>query len=457
MTLKGSLVGCVLVGLIAWSLPLMAQEVQRSPRIAALEAAVQSGDAQATAAFWAEMKRVGAPLFEPMPGSPHETLVTFLWRAEDERTTLNIAVDTPFNRDAEGKTVARLSRLKDTDVWYRTYRIESTARFPYGFLWPQGRTPHRWSSQPESNGIASGDPVPIIDGTAYEYFRDPLALKSLVDVYGDSGELKIASYADAPGAPPESWLAERAKAPQGQATTRNIESRILGNTRAVTIYTPPGYSPKDRPYPFVLAFDGSSFLHTLRVPRLLDHMIDAGVIPPLVAILVDQIDIAHRSAELPPNARFGRFLVEELLPTLRKDVRLTQDPARSIIAGASYGGLAATWIARDHPDVFGAVLSQSGSFWWAPEQTTFDAVKMSPQEWVPRQFAQNKKLPLRFYLDVGTWEGDAMLSGNRHLRDVLQAKGYEVTYREFTGGHTFLNWRAGFPEGLISLIGTRHQ
>ncbi|MBL8265885.1 alpha/beta hydrolase-fold protein [Steroidobacter sp.] len=455
MSFKRSLVGFMLAWLVPLFQPLLAQEIQRSPRIAALEAAIRSGDSQATAAFWSEMKRIGTPLFEPVPGSPHETFVTFVWRAEDERAMLNIGVDTPFNRDAEGKTVARLSRLKDTDVWYRTYRIESTARFPYGFLWPQGRTPHRWSSQPESNGIASGDSVPIIDGTAYEYFRDPLALKSILDAYGDSGELKIASYADAPEAPPEPWLTARAGASRGQVTTRNFESRILGNTRTITIYTPPGYSPNGKAYPFVLAFDGSSFLHTLEVPKLLDHMIDAGVIPPLVAILVDQIDIAHRSAELPPNERFGRFLVEELLPTLRQDLRLTKDPARSIIAGASYGGLAATWIARDHPEVFGAVLSQSGSFWWAPEQRTFDAVKMSPQEWVPRQFAQDKKLPLRFYLDVGTWEGDAMLSGNRHLRDVLQAKGYELTYREFTGGHTFLNWRASFPDGLISLMGTR--
>lgn len=456
MTVKRWMASFVVTLLAAWSHSSLAEDAVHSPRIAALEAAVQSGDAQALSQFWAEMQSTGTPLFEPAPELATETLVTFLWRAEDERTVLNIGVDTPFNRDDEGKAVARLARLKDTDVWYRTYRIEATARFPYGFLWPQGRTSHRWArdQMKESNGIASGDPVAIIDGTVYEYFRDPLAHKSILDVYGDGGELKIASYADAPAAPPEPWLADRAVAARGKTSVRQVESRILSNTRTITIYTPPGYAAKGGPYPFVLAFDGSSFVHTMQVPRLLDHMIDAGVIPPLVAIFVDQIDIAHRSRELPPNAQFGRFLVDELLPTLRKDYRLTTDPRRSIIAGASYGGLASTWIARDHPDVFGAVLSQSGSYWWAPEQTRFDAVRMSPQEWLPRQFAQGKKLPLRFYLDVGTWEGNAMLAGNRHLRDVLQAKGYEVTYKEFTGGHTFLDWRSGFPDGLISLIGT---
>jgi hypothetical protein len=47
-----------------------------------------------------------------------------------------------------------------------------------------------------------------------------------------------------------------------------------------------------------------------------------------------------------------------------------------------------------------------------------------------------------------------MLTPNRSFRDLLQARGYEVTYREFVGAH---NWRATFPEALISLIGTgRH-
>jgi enterochelin esterase-like enzyme len=34
------------------------------------------------------------------------------------------------------------------------------------------------------------------------------------------------------------------------------------------------------------------------------------------------------------------------------------------------------------------------------------------------------------------------------------AKGHDVSYREFMGPHIYLNWRATFPEGLISLMGT---
>ena len=47
-----------------------------------------------------------------------------------------------------------------------------------------------------------------------------------------------------------------------------------------------------------------------------------------------------------------------------------------------------------------------------------------------------------------------MLTPNRTFRDLLRAKGYEVSYREFTGAHTYLNWRATFPDGLLALVGT---
>jgi len=39
------------------------------------------------------------------------------------------------------------------------------------------------------------------------------------------------------------------------------------------------------------------------------------------------------------------------------------------------------------------------------------------------------------------------------LRDVLLAKGYEVHYDEFYGGHDFLSWRGSLADGLIALMG----
>jgi enterochelin esterase family protein len=38
---------------------------------------------------------------------------------------------------------------------------------------------------------------------------------------------------------------------------------------------------------------------------------------------------------------------------------------------------------------------------------------------------------------------------------VLLAKGYEVHYQQFVGGHEGLSWREAFADGLIALLGAR--
>ena len=42
---------------------------------------------------------------------------------------------------------------------------------------------------------------------------------------------------------------------------------------------------------------------------------------------------------------------------------------------------------------------------------------------------------------------------NRHLRDVLEAKGYQVTFAEYSGNHDYLPWRDSLGEGLMVVFG----
>jgi enterochelin esterase family protein len=80
-----------------------------------------------------------------------------------------------------------------------------------------------------------------------------------------------------------------------------------------------------------------------------------------------------------------------------------------------------------------------------------------------KQFVASPKLPVRFYLDAGTFEldksgkGGDILEATRHLRDVLSAKGYEVHYQQFVGGHTDLSWRGTLADGLIALLGHHYS
>ena len=80
-----------------------------------------------------------------------------------------------------------------------------------------------------------------------------------------------------------------------------------------------------------------------------------------------------------------------------------------------------------------------------------------------KQFIASSKLPLKFYIDAGSFEfdsngtGGGILETSRSMRDVLLAKGYEVHYQQFVGGHDYLSWRGTFANGLMDLIGTTNK
>lgn len=98
-----------------------------------------------------------------------------------------------------------------------------------------------------------------------------------------------------------------------------------------------------------------------------------------------------------------------------------------------------------HPEVFGNVLSQSGAYQYRPDD---------PERLI-RRFATRARLPLRFYLEAGLLEVNetpSLLHENRHLRDVLEAKGYEVIYSEFNGRHDHIDWRGSLSSGLMALL-----
>jgi enterochelin esterase-like enzyme len=228
-----------------------------------------------------------------------------------------------------------------------------------------------------------------------------------------------------------------------------LRSEILGNERRVWIYTPPGYEVSEEVYGLLLVFDGLAYIdpNLVPTPTILDNLLYEKKISPLIAVFPDSL---MRNQELACSAPFVEYLTSELLPWVRKRYHVTDKPSRTIVAGSSLGGLAAAFAGLTAPQVFGNVLSQSGAFWYnGTMKHNIDA------EWILiRRFIENPRLPLRFYLEVGLLEHtrDAdMVFCNRHMRDVLKAKRYNVTYREYMGGHHYICWRHSLADGLLAL------
>lgn len=411
-----------------------------SPRITALEQALASGDTSTLDEFWQEVTEQGTPLIESIDGDDQHTLVTFLWR--DKGDTKNVVV--VGGPAGWGDLVQnQLTRLLDSDLWYRTYQARADLR-----------TTYRLSLNDPLTQITAEDDWKTRTATFQFDPLNPHIFFFPRDEEDPEDEDLTVSVLELPDAPAQHWITPRTGVAKGQVEMHRLRSSILDNERRIWIYTPPGYTPTGEPYGLLLLFDGLAYINLVPTPTILDNLLSEGRIPPLIAILPDSLNQESRSRELPCHQPFVDFLTSELLPWVHERYHVTRDPAQSIVAGSSYGGLAAAFVGLRASEMFGNVLSQSGSFWW-----DHDPEINMEREWLIRQFVTTPRLPLRFYLEVGLLEKTTrmnMVLNNRHLRDVLEAKGYQVHYTEYNGGHDYLCWRGSLADGLIELIG-KHQ
>lgn len=417
----------------------MTSSLLTSPTIAALRAQLADGNIAVLDQFWQHIADHGAPIIEPITNDADHALVTFVWRGDPNLKHV-VVIGGIAGEDTVGN---ELLCLFNTDVWYRTYRARNDTRTTYFFspndpLVPM--TDERW----EATWLAwvRGGHLRI----------DPFNANVL---WSEESILTL------PSAPPEAWLASQPDVPADTVDEHRFQSTLLENERTVWVYRPPGFNPHQEPYGWALFFDGDGYRY-VPTPTILDNLIAAGRIPPLVAIFVANASYEERRQALSCNRQFNRFLIEELLPWARPRYHLTDDPQRTIVVGASYGGLAATYAAFQHPHIFGNVLAQSGAFYWRQGQDrTSDPGADTDWNWLIRQLAAAPHLPLRFHLDVGIYETDLepwgadtnTLSTSRHMHDVLHAKGYAVDYVEFSGAHDFVGWRGALPDALTALVG----
>jgi len=396
--------------------------IDDSQTIASLRRDVHEGRRGAIEEFWRSIAERGAPLIEPVANAPNFSYVTFVWRGNSQ--TRNVVI---FDGVAGFDAKDRMVRLGDTDVWYKTYRVRNDARFAYNFSLND-------SLQPFDQ--VKGDEA--MRARLSVFRTDPLNPHHCPTTFGAYGS--ESSYVELPAAPPLVWNEGLGGVPRGRVEIRSVPSEKLGNDKKVWVYIPPGFTRTQKRYPLLVVFDGDRNIYW--IPKLLDLLIAKGKIPPMIAVMTDESTPRIRNNELPCNPTFTAFLAKELVPWARRNYRATMSPAETIVAGSSYGGLAAVFAGIHDPETFGNVIALSGSFWWKPAGTQ-DA------EWLVNEVRAKPKLPVNFYLEVGEMESYPLqIQSNRDMRDVLKAKGYVVGYSEFDGGHSFLTWSNGMVRGL---------
>ena len=398
---------------------VLSDEAASSPRLERLSEAVKTGGQAAVAEFWSERAGKG-PLVEAIEKEPERLLVTFLWR--DDGNTRRVEVrGGPYESSREP-----FRRLPGTDIWYHGDLLPRDSRFVYGLI------VEKLVSLPGAAGGAAEQAV------AVTYPADPLNAR----LFNGGPLLEL------PDAPRHALLERRSHVREGRVERHEIPSRALGETRRVRVYVAAAADGAPPPDALAVFLDGEDCEPLLSLPTVLDNLVAEGNLPRLVAVFVDSQ--GTRGRDLLFHDPFIGFLADELIPRVTEKYKTTFRADRTVIAGASLGGLTAAYAAHRRPDRFGNVLSQSGAFWRRhpghPDTT---------EGWLPGEAARSTPAGVRYYLEVGRFESPTMIENNRRMRDVLRAKGLDVTYAEYNGGHDAVNWRVSLGRGLWLVLGRK--
>ena len=208
-----------------------------------------------------------------------------------------------------------------------------------------------------------------------------------------------------------------------------IASDILSYNLQYRVYLPEGYeSQEDLAVLYVV--DGQSYIKQGVVPRVLNRLINAGTLEPVVVVFVDARDPDklkdnRRNAQFFCNKDYLEFYRNELIPEIEQQYPVAKNREKRSVLGLSFGGLNSACFGLFGFDTFSGIGMQSPAYHPVPSL-------LSAYEEMPL-------LPLRIFLSTG--KPDDNTAATRKLRDVLRRKGYPMEYIEVREGHNWNNWR----------------
>ena len=228
-----------------------------------------------------------------------------------------------------------------------------------------------------------------------------------------------------------------------------------GTQHTYWVYVPAQYD-KSIPASLMIFNDGQAFKNMegdLRVPNVLDNLIDRRELPVMLAVFINPGRTPEQPEPTPQewgdrttnrpteynslDDKYARVIVDELMPALYKEYNISKDPERHGIGGASSGAIAAFTVAWERPNDFRKVLSLIGSFTNLRGGHAYaDIVRKSEKKPI-RIFMQDGRNDNRVVGRGGTYDPlrDWFLQ-NVRLKEALVEKGYDLNYQWGIGRHS---------------------
>lgn len=206
------------------------------------------------------------------------------------------------------------------------------------------------------------------------------------------------------------------------ANSYTLASAVLGQTRRINVYLPPGYDEGSARYPVLYLLDGGISEDFLHIAGIASLAADFRNIREFIVVGIEGIDRYHdlvypttvdsEKQRLPTNggsATFRRFLTTELKPYVTRHFRVTDE---SVIMGESAAGMFVTETFLKQPDLFQGYIAVSPMLWWDHQSLARSADSLLRKPFPPGR---------RLYLTIAD-EGGDMRQGVDMLVTALKAR-----------------------------------
>lgn len=211
-----------------------------------------------------------------------------------------------------------------------------------------------------------------------------------------------------------------------------------GTERNYWLYIPAQYN-QNKPTCTMIVQDGLSRARGWKLSEHLDTLIHEGKIPPVLGIYIDPGRVISKDTTNYPRYnrsfeydalgdRYARFLLEEILPEIKKSYNISDDTNDRSIAGASSGAICAFNAAWERPNEFRRVFSTIGTYVGLRGADEFHTLVRKTEPKPLRIFLEDG------YNDLNIYAGDWYIA-NQQMLSALTWAGYEVNHAWGEGGH----------------------
>ncbi len=240
--------------------------------------------------------------------------------------------------------------------------------------------------------------------------------------------------------PPAGFDSEREGIPHGQVEMVTYDSKSVGTTRTMQVYTPPGYT-QDKKYPVLYLLHGiggdeTEWQRLARPNVILDNLIASGQAEPMIIVMpngrAQKNDRAEGNvfASAPAFAAFEEDLLKDVIPAIESRYSVAADREHRAIAGLSMGGGQSLNFGLAHLDTFAWV----GGFSSAPNTKP-------AKELVPDTAAAKAQLKL-LWLSCGKRDGLIRVSQGVHA--YLRDNGVPHIWHVDDSAHDPVHWKNSF-------------